>query len=58
LDEAQALSGLGRCAWADGDTAEAEARLRQALGIFERIGAPDAQVLLAELEALAGESHE
>jgi hypothetical protein len=55
-DEAHALAGLGRCALADGHTAQAEALLRQALEIFQRIGAAaETQNLLAELDALAGD---
>ena len=51
--EAHALAGLGRCALAAGDTAKAEDRLRQALEIFQRIGAAEATGVSAELEALA-----
>ena len=54
LDEAHALAGLGRCALATGRTAEAEAGLRQALEIFQRIGAPEAATVSAELDALSG----
>jgi tetratricopeptide (TPR) repeat protein/transcriptional regulator with XRE-family HTH domain len=57
-DEAHALAGLGRCALVDGDTAHAERLLRQALEIFRRIGAAEVPELLAELDALTGESHE
>jgi tetratricopeptide (TPR) repeat protein len=52
-DEAHALAGLGRCALADGDAARAGALLRQALEIFQRIGAAEAADLAAELAALA-----
>jgi tetratricopeptide (TPR) repeat protein len=52
-DEAQALAGLGRCAQAAGRTADARAGLRQALEIFQRIGAADAAEAAAELDALA-----
>jgi tetratricopeptide (TPR) repeat protein len=38
-DEAQTLAGLGRCALAVGQTAEAADMLRQALETFKRIGA-------------------
>jgi len=51
-DEAHALAGLGRCALAAGHATQAEVLLRQALEIFQRIGAPDAPDLLAELDAL------
>jgi tetratricopeptide (TPR) repeat protein len=51
-DEAHALAGLGRCALAAGDTATATDSLRQALGIFRRIGAADAADLAAELDTI------
>ncbi len=51
-DEAQALAGLARCALAAGLTAEAEAGLRQARAIFQRIGAAEAAGLSAELDAV------
>jgi hypothetical protein len=41
-NEAHALGGLGRCALAAGDAAQAEALRRQALEIFQRIGAAEA----------------
>ena len=41
-DEAHALAGLGRCALAAGHAARPRACLRQALEIFERIGAAEA----------------
>jgi len=50
-DEAQALAGLGRCSAAGGRTAEAESGLRHALEIFQRIGAVEAAVVAAELDA-------
>jgi tetratricopeptide (TPR) repeat protein/transcriptional regulator with XRE-family HTH domain len=55
LDEARALAGLARCALADGSPAEAEAEdgLRQALTIFQQIGAAEAADLSAELDALS-----
>jgi len=53
-DEAQALAGLGRCAMTSGNAAQAEVLLRQALEIFQRIGAGEAQDLLAEVDALTG----
>jgi tetratricopeptide (TPR) repeat protein/transcriptional regulator with XRE-family HTH domain len=52
--EAQALAGLGRCALAADDAVQAQALLRQALGIFQRIGAGEVTMLLTELDALAG----
>jgi len=51
-DEAHALAGLGRCALAVGRTAEAEDKLRQALEIFQRIGAAESAGVAAELDAL------
>jgi hypothetical protein len=51
--EAQALAGLGRCAAAAGFTTRAEALLRQANEIFQRIGAADVLSVLTELDALA-----
>ena len=51
--EAHALAGLGRCAQAVGRTADAEAGLRNALAIFQRIGAAEAAGVSAELDALA-----
>jgi len=39
---------------AEGRTAEAETGLRQALALFQRIGAAEAAVLSAELDALPG----
>jgi tetratricopeptide (TPR) repeat protein len=53
-DEAEALAGLGRCAREADRTAEAEAGLRQALAIFQRIGAAEAADVSAELGALPG----
>jgi class 3 adenylate cyclase/tetratricopeptide (TPR) repeat protein len=50
-DEAHALAGLGRCALAAGH-AEAEDMLRQALEIFQQIGAAEAAEVSAELEML------
>jgi DDE superfamily endonuclease len=46
-DEAYALPGLGRCAAAD-DTSRAQALLRQAHEILQRIGAAEAPAVLAE----------
>ena len=56
-DEAHALAGLGRCALAAGHAAEANDRLRQALEIFERIGAAEADGLSAELDAMRASAH-
>jgi ATP/maltotriose-dependent transcriptional regulator MalT len=52
--EAHALAGLARCAWVEGRTAAAEAGLRQALALFQRIGAAEAADVSAELDALPG----
>ncbi len=54
LEEANALAGLGRCARAAGPTAEAEDKLREALAIFQRIGAAEAADVPAELDAPPG----
>jgi len=52
-DQAHALAGLGRCAIAAGHATQAGGvLLRQALGIFQRIGTAEAPDLLAELDAL------
>ena len=53
-DEAHALAGLGRCDLAAGHATQAQVLLRQALEIFQRIGAAEAPDLLAELDALVG----
>jgi tetratricopeptide (TPR) repeat protein/transcriptional regulator with XRE-family HTH domain len=53
-DEAHALAGLGRCALARGHTTQAADLLRQALETFQRIGAGEAQDLVAELEMVTG----
>jgi tetratricopeptide (TPR) repeat protein len=42
-EEARALEGIGRCDIQDGNPGEGGAKLRQALSIYQRIGAPDAQ---------------
>jgi tetratricopeptide (TPR) repeat protein/transcriptional regulator with XRE-family HTH domain len=54
LDEARALAGLGWCALAADRTTEGEEMLRQALEIFQRIGAAEAADVSAELDALSG----
>jgi hypothetical protein len=51
-DEAHAVADLGRCVLPAGHAAEGRARLRQALYIFNRIGATEASDVSAELEAL------
>jgi tetratricopeptide (TPR) repeat protein/transcriptional regulator with XRE-family HTH domain len=53
-DEAHALAGLGRCALAADQGTQAEVLLRQALEIFQRIGAAEATEVLAEMAALTG----
>jgi tetratricopeptide (TPR) repeat protein len=53
-DEAHALAGLGRCALAAGHATQAVALLRQALEIFQRIGAAEAGDVSRELTALTG----
>jgi tetratricopeptide (TPR) repeat protein len=49
--EARALAGLGRCALAAGHTDQAAQMLRNALQIFQRIGAAEAADVSAELDA-------
>jgi Tfp pilus assembly protein PilF len=51
-DEAHALAGLGRCALAAGHATQAEILLRQALEIFQRTGAAEADGVARELTAL------
>jgi len=51
-DKAHALAGLGRCALNGGHAMQAGVLLRQALEIFQRIGATEGADLLAELDAL------
>jgi transcriptional regulator with XRE-family HTH domain/tetratricopeptide (TPR) repeat protein len=53
-DEAHALAGLGRCALAAGRPTEAADNLRQALEIFQRIGAAEVGDVSRELTALTG----
>jgi Tfp pilus assembly protein PilF len=47
------LAGLGRCALAAGHTTQAQALLRRALEIFQKIGAPEADDVSRELAAHA-----
>ena len=54
VDEADALAGLGRCALAAGHATQAGILLRQALEIFQRIGAAEADGVARELAAVAG----
>jgi hypothetical protein len=49
---AHALAGLGRCALAADHATQAVALLRQALAIFQRIGAAEAGDVSRELAAL------
>ena len=49
LEEARALEGLGRACLPDGNTDQALTYLRQALDIYQRIGAPAAQRVQAQL---------
>ena len=51
-NEAHALAGLGRCALAADHATQAAALLRQALEIFQRIGAAEASDVSRELTAL------
>ena len=43
VEEARALEGIGRCHIGEGNAAQGTADLRQALAIYRRIGAPEAQ---------------
>jgi tetratricopeptide (TPR) repeat protein len=56
-DEAHALAGLGRCAMAN-DAARAEALLRQALEIFQQIGAAEAPGVLAEVNSFTSKAQQ
>lgn len=49
LEQARALDGVGRCALARGDTATSGTALRQALEIYQRIGAAEATQLATDL---------
>jgi DNA-binding SARP family transcriptional activator len=49
LEEARALEGIGKCAGQLGDADPAAGALRQALEIYQRLGAGDAGRLAAEL---------
>jgi len=49
---ASALAGLGRCALAAGHADQAGDMLRQALEIFQRIGAAETAEVSAELQAI------
>jgi tetratricopeptide (TPR) repeat protein/transcriptional regulator with XRE-family HTH domain len=51
IDRGRVLEGIGRCDLAEGRTAEGAAALRQALAIYERLGAAEAARLAAELHA-------
>ena len=52
IDRARALEGIGRCDLAEGRTADGTAALRQALSIYERIGAAQAAGLADQLRVL------
>ena len=43
VEEARALEGIGRCHIQEGNPGQGAADLRQALAIYRRIGAPEAQ---------------
>jgi tetratricopeptide (TPR) repeat protein len=55
-DEAHALAGLGRCAIVVGHATQAGPLLRQALGIFQQLGAAETPDVLAELDALTSQA--
>jgi tetratricopeptide (TPR) repeat protein len=54
-DEAHARAGLGRCAYASGDCPAARDYLLQAQVLFERLGTPEANGIVTELEDLDSE---
>ncbi len=56
-DQAHALAGLGRCAVATGNTADAHRNLRQAHQIFQDIGATEAAGIAIELRAIAQQQY-
>ena len=55
LEEARALEGLGRSHLDDDGRGDAITFLRQALAIYQRIGAPNAKSLQQLLEEVAEE---
>ncbi len=56
LDEARALEGLGRSHLRDHNRADGITCLRQALAIYQRIGAPNAQSIRQALHELESET--
>ncbi|MFF4575693.1 hypothetical protein [Streptomyces sp. NPDC001410] len=55
LDEARALEGAARCQARTGERMAALANLRQAVGIYQRIGSAEAEQAAAFLTALEAE---
>jgi len=53
VEQARALEGIGRCHSQEGNPDQGSAHLRQALAIYRRIGAPEAQRVEANLLKLA-----
>jgi tetratricopeptide (TPR) repeat protein len=53
LHEARALAGIGRCLAGAGDTGGAARHLSQALGIYQRLGVPEAAGAEADLTGLS-----
>ena len=53
LPEARALAGIGRCLASTGDTDGAARHLSQALGIYQRLGVPEAAGAEADLTDLS-----
>jgi hypothetical protein len=49
VEEARALEGIGRCHIQEGSPSQGAAHIRQALAIYRRIGAPEAQRVEATL---------
>jgi tetratricopeptide (TPR) repeat protein len=54
LQKARALEGLGKCAAQASNASTADSALRQALEIYQRLGAADAARLSAELDGSPG----
>jgi Tfp pilus assembly protein PilF len=52
IEEANAHEGLGQCAQHRGKSEDAVGRLRRALEIYQRIGAPDAVRVAAQIQEL------
>lgn len=51
-EQAHALDGAGRCQVALGDSSTAKAQLRQAIELYRRLGAPEAEAVAAYLSRI------